>query len=129
MKFLFSWFSNLQNRLERDDSVKLKTISYLKDVNAPKRKYARKDAQRINDKAVRIQSTLLEYGQKTYLTRATSEALSSTTNKAAVSLKQEQNEQQINAAKQAEEEQLKKLINEMSSKDQKVIIFFINLIF
>ena len=90
-------------------------------MNAPKRKYARKDAQRINDKAVRIQSTLLEYGQKTYLTRATSEVLSSATNKATtVSLKQEQNEQQINAAKQAEEEQLKKLINEMSSKDQKV---------
>ncbi len=50
--------------------------------------------------------------------------MSSTTNKAAVSLKQEQNEQQINAAKQAEEEQLKKLINEMSSKDQKVMFFY-----
>ena len=101
-------------------------MSYLKEINAPKRKYARKDAQRINDKAVRIQSTLLEYGQKTYLTRATSEALSSTqSSKSAISLKQsqEQNEQQQNAIKQAEEEQLKKLINEMSSKEQKVFLF------
>ena len=111
----------LKDRLEKDDLVKLKTVNYLKDINAPKRKYARKDAQRINDKAVRIQSTLLEYGHKTYLTRAATEVLSSS-NKTATSLKQsqEKNEQQLNATKQAEEEQLKNLLNEMSSKEQKV---------
>ncbi len=94
----------------------------MKEINAPKRKYVRKDAQRINDKSVRIQSTLLEYGHKTYLTKASNEVISSAQNKPATSLKQsqEQQDQQLNAAKQAEEDQLKKLINEMSAKEQKV---------
>lgn len=108
----------------------MKTVQYLKELNAPQRKYVRRDAHKINDKYVRIQSTLLEYGQKNYSARPSAEMISTnqtTQNKAApVSLKQsqEEKEQALIAAKQAEEEHLKKLISGMSTNEQKVSFFF-----
>lgn len=75
---------------------------------------------KIGDKQAKVQSTLLEYGQKNFLLTS-------------LASQQQQNQQQTKGLKQAQEEQLKKqvldtdaeeanlkrLMNEMSAADQK----------
>jgi hypothetical protein len=105
--------------LEDDSKPELKSIKYLNDVNAPQRKYARKNMHKIKDKYIRVQSTLLEYGHKVYLTRPSAEAIENANLKNnSLSLKQDQEKQQ-NEIIQAEDENLKKLMSDMSETDQK----------
>ena len=41
------------------------TISNVKDVYKPQRRYRRQDAHRLRDEELKVQSTLLEYGRYT----------------------------------------------------------------
>jgi hypothetical protein len=68
---------------------------------------------------MRIQSTLLEYGQKAFFARPLVDSMAQGSKNNPASLKQAQEHQQ--QQKNAEDEQLNRLIKEMSSTDQKVV--------
>jgi hypothetical protein len=100
--------------------MELKTIAYIKELSFPQRKYVRRGVQTISERTTRIQSTLLEYGQKALFTKILTDANSVPSSKnTPASLKQAQEQQQ--QQKNAEDEQLNNLINEMSITDQKVV--------
>ena len=101
----------------------LQTLSNLKEINAPQRKYIRKDMDKIADKQTKIQSTLLEYGlQNVLLSNIASQQdqqkhqQNSAAAKMISPLKQESNQQQ---QANLEEANLIRLINEMSEADNK----------
>ncbi len=97
----------------------------LKESNAPQRKYLRKDMDKILDKQVKIQSTLLEYGQQNVL-------LSNLAAQQEQQKQQQQNQASKTAIKQSQNNQggqveqasieqanLKKIMNEMCAADNK----------
>ena len=93
----------------------------LKEQNGPQRKFLRKDMDKIVDKQVKVQSTLLEYGQQNILLSAVlsqQQSQQQKTTKASLA-KDNQDQQQKTAA---EEAHLKKLIDEMSETDQKQVV-------
>ena len=100
----------------------MKFIVNLKEQNAPQRKFLRKDMDKIIDKQVKIQSTLLEYGQQNILLSSVlsqqNQQQQQKSNKTALT-KDNQEQQQKAAA--AEEEKLKSLIDKMSETDQKQV--------
>ena len=106
------------------NQIELKTVKYIKEANEPQRRYVRKDMHKIKDRGLKIQSTLLEYGFKSLLAKPSAETIQS--NQAGgkavpANLKQaqEQQQQQQAAERQAEDEQVKKLLKGMSENDQK----------
>lgn len=92
--------------------VVLRTLTNLKEQNTPQRKYIRKDLDKITNREMKIQSTLLEYGQQNVL-------LNSITNQQASTKQANQDQQTKQNTSNAEEINLKNLINEMSATDQK----------
>jgi hypothetical protein len=101
----------------------MKFIVNLKEQNAPQRKFLRKDMDKITDKQVKIQSTLLEYGQQnillsSVLSQQSQQQQQQKSNKTPLA-KDNQEQQQKAAA--AEEERLKSLIDKMSETDQKQV--------
>lgn len=104
--------------LEDESKPELKSIKYLNDANAPQRKYVRRNVQKIKDKYIRVQSTLLEYGLKVYLTRPSAEVIDANLKNTPLNLKQDQEKQQ-NELIQAEDENLKRLMSDMSETGQK----------
>lgn len=99
----------------------------MKDQNAPQRKYIRKDLDKITDRQLKIQSTLLEYDQKNVLLSSIitqsqqQQQQQQQSSKLASTLKQTQDQNQQSKQNQTiiEEANLNKLINEMSETDQK----------
>ena len=89
---------------------------------------------KIKDRQVKIQSTLLEYGQQNVLLTSVinnqqQAQQQQKTSKVGIPLKEQQEQQQKQQqAAAAEEANLKKLINEMSEADQKqvtrTLVFF-----
>lgn len=104
--------------MSREESAR-QVFFRLKDTHAPQRKYIRRDLDKINDRLIRIQSVLLEYDQKTVLLsglgRGGADGQQSESNqhrlKAAA---QEQQQAAKNQSIEAQEENLKRLMNEMS---------------
>jgi hypothetical protein len=109
----------------------IKAISNIKESNAPRRKYVRKDLDKISDKQIKIQSTLLEYDQQQFLLSSSlsqkqqQEQDAATSNKASL-LKQDQASKQQQEKLNQEEINIKRLIDEMSEADQKQVRKFSN---
>ena len=101
----------------------LKFIINLNEQHAPQRKFVRKDMDKIVEKQVKIQSTLLEYGQKNVLlTSVLTQQHSQQQQKSnKTALAKESQEQQQKTA--AEEANLKSLIDKMSETDQNKVNF------
>ena len=103
----------------------IKSLEHLKEKNSPQRKYKR-DYNKITDKRVKIQSTLLEYGQQNMM--LSSLLISTQPQQPSGNLTQKQQQEQLQKQQQAsqaakeEENHLKQLINEMSETDQKQVI-------
>jgi hypothetical protein len=104
----------------------MRALANLKDQNAPQRKYMRKDLDKISDRQMKIQSTLLEYDQKSVLLSgilAQQQQQAQQQQKESSKLSKAQIEQQQQANKQnlseLEEANLNRLINEMAETDQK----------
>ncbi len=92
----------------------------LKDQNAPQRKYLRKEIANL-DRQVKIQSTLLEYGQQNILLSNISNKQRQANNSSSKTTVKQTQEQKKLVQSNEEEENLKKLINEMSEADKKQV--------
>lgn len=98
----------------------LRTLANLKESNAPQRKYARKGLDKIADRQVKIQSTLLEYGMQNALlsSLASSQQQQQDQQKQSklnIPLKSDQQPQSGGSNEEAAN--LKRLMNEMSETD------------
>ena len=100
------------------------TIKKLKGLNLPQRKYVRKDSHKIVDRQSKIKSTLLEYGQQNILLSSIAMNQQEQQSKNASTLKQIQEQQNKVQMNNAEENNLKKLIDEMSDADQKRVSIY-----
>ncbi|RMZ98891.1 coiled-coil domain-containing 93 [Brachionus plicatilis] len=119
--FAISQFEKMRSK-DADDleasrkNVAMKFLNNLREQNAPERKFVRKDLDKIKDPEAKIQSTLLEYGQQNIL-------LSNIANQQqtqAQGSKQNKQEKEAKTGVATEEEQnIKKLIDEMTEADQK----------
>jgi len=87
----------------------IKTLDYLKTKNQPQRKYLRKDLPTDLERHVRVQSTLLEYGQQNIILL----------NNKQQGTKQSNKLESSKPANTDEENDLKRLMNEMSETDSK----------
>lgn len=104
----------------------LRTLATLKDSNAPQRKFVRKGLDKIADRQVKIQSTLLEYGMQNVLLTSLASSSSSSQpveqqqkSKLIQLNKQQTTDQQSGdeAAAAAAAANLKRMMNEMSEAD------------
>lgn len=109
-------FSKECEKSTEDENFKLKNsvkiLTNLKEQNNPQRKYKR-EYRKLNDKHIKIQSTLLEYDQKNNL-------LNNLLIQQNQSTQKQSQEHQLKQEQQIEENNLKKLINEMSEADNKL---------
>lgn len=102
----------------------MRTLLNLKEANSPQRKYMRKDLEKIEDRHVKVQSTLLEYDQKSILlsgilTQQQQHEKESNSRIKQQMLDQQQAQQKQTTTSSHEENNLKRLINEMSETDSK----------
>jgi hypothetical protein len=102
----------------------MRTLLNVKEANAPQRKYMRKDLEKIEDRHVKVQSTLLEYDQKSILlsgilTQQQQHEKESNSRIKQQMLDQQQAQQKQTTTSSHEEDNLKRLINEMSETDLK----------
>lgn len=109
--------------MSREEKAR-QTFQNLRDVHAPQRKYVRKDLEKIQDRLMRIQSVLLEYDQKNVLLSgfgrsgaSGSEDTSTSANRLRAAA-QEQQQAAKNQSIEAQEENLKRLMNEMSETER-----------
>ena len=89
----------------------------------PQRKYTRKDIDKLSDKKIKIQSTLLEYGQQYILLGNLVQQQQQTGKQTQSSRQTEQQQKQQALNANDEEMHIKKLMNEMSATDQKQVCF------
>ncbi len=104
-------------------NIALATIKTLKENNIPQRKFMRKDSHKLVDRQTKVKSTLLEYGQQNILMSSlTLNQQDQDKQKNLSSFKQMQEQtSKSQATISAEENNLKKLIGEMSDADQKQV--------
>jgi hypothetical protein len=102
--------STEDENFKQKNSVKI--LANLKEQNNPQRKY-KKEYRKLTDKHIKIQSTLLEYDQKNNL-------LNNLLIQQNQSIQKQSQEHQLKHEQQIEENNLKKLINEMSEADNKL---------
>jgi hypothetical protein len=105
----------------------LRTLTALKESNAPQRKYIRRDLDRIADRQVKVQSTLLEYGQQNILLsnimaqqeQQKQQQQQQQAGAKMISPLKQQESSQMQQHTSLEEASLKRLINEMSATDNR----------